>query len=207
MSNPSSTLRGALCAAALLLAAGPLSAGLVTLDTSNPNFDDDRLNNGDTATDGNILLTFGSVLNGAGGSAVFVDSDGISLGFDDLDAVSFSIVFDTDTIIDAYTVDFETTGSSGGGFQLNGFNGTSGLNDLSSVGTFSFNMGSIPYFAAGQSYGLTHSVIGRFNYSQLKSLQISEADVPAPVPAPATALLLAGGFIGLRTLRRAPRRA
>jgi hypothetical protein len=202
MSLVSPALRGALCAAALVLAAGPAGAALVPLDTSNPSFSDEELNDGDTATDGSIVLTFGDVLNVGGGNVVRVDADGIFLSDDFSNrGVSFSIVFDTDTLIDQYTVAYAET--STGGFQLAGANGTSGLNDMTTVGTFTFDMGGIPYFAAGQAYTLTHTLNG---LSQIKSFNISEYTDPNPAPAPATALLLAGGLLGLRTLRRAPRR-
>ena len=192
----------------MLFAAGPAGAALVPLDTSNPDFSDDRLNDGDTATDGSIVLTFGDVLALGSGNEVKVDEDGIYLADDNVDplaAGSFSIVFDTNTLIDQYTVGF-TQDSVTGGFQLAGANGTSGLNDMSSTGTFTFDMGSIPYLTAGQAYTLTHTLSTQApsGLSELKSFNISEG--PTPAPAPATALLLAGGLLGLRTLRRASRR-
>ncbi|WP_156427663.1 hypothetical protein [Thiohalocapsa sp. ML1] len=210
MSLVSPVLRGALCAAALVLAAGPAGAALVPLDNSNPDFNDNLLNNGDTATGGSIVLTFGNVLSAYGGNAVGVDGDGIYLAGATSSygtaATSFSIVFDTDTLIDQYTVGYIQLGPTGG-FQLAGANGTSGLNDMSTVGTFTFDMGSIPFFAAGQMYTLTHTISGGgFVLSELDSFNISEYSDPNPAPAPATALLLAGGLLGLRTLRRAPRR-
>lgn len=132
MSLLSPVLRGALCAAALVLAAG---AAVVPLDTSNPSFSDEQLNDGDTATDGSIVLTFGDVLNLGGGNDVRVDGDGMFLGDDFPNrGVSFSIVFDTDTLIDQYTVGFLASGVTGG-FQLAGANGTSGLNDMGSLDT------------------------------------------------------------------------
>ncbi|WP_295888458.1 hypothetical protein [uncultured Thiohalocapsa sp.] len=203
MSHVSHGLRGALCAAAFLLAAGPAGAALVPLDTSNPSFSDNELNNGDTATDGSIVLTFGDPLSVGGGDSINVDADGIFLDpIGSVNGVSFSIVFNTDTLIDQYTVGHRNPGATGG-FQLAGANGTSGLNDMGSVGTFTFDMGSIPYFAVGQTYTLTHTLN---NLSQLKAFNISEYTDPTPAPAPATALLLAGGLLGLRTLQRAPRR-
>jgi hypothetical protein len=70
-------------------------------------------------------------------------------------------------------------------------------------GTFTFGMGSIPFFAAGQTYTLTRTLN---TLAQPNSFNISEYTAPAPVPAPAAALLLAGGLLGLRALRRIPRR-
>lgn len=200
MLQPTFTLRGVFCAAALLLVAGPAAAALVPLGTTNPDFADGALNNGDTATDGSILLTFGNVVTGDGGDAAYVDSDGIGVtgtGAYDQVAVSFTIIFDTDTMIDEYTVAYPDDSTTG--FQLAGANGTSGLNALSTSGSFAFNMGTIPYFAAGQAYTLTAP--GE-EYGQIHSFNLSEA---APAPVPATALLLACGLVGLRGGRRTAR--
>ena len=180
------------------------SAGLVILNTGNPDFADGNMNNGDTATDGSTTLTFGNILNVLGGDFVQVDGDGILLGSFGLTAFSFSIVFDADTVIDEYTIGFNnpfTTGS----FQLSGPNGTSGMNNLVPVGTFTFDMGTIPFFAAGQVYTLTHDISGFNGLSRILSFDISAA--PSQVPAPAATLLLGGGLLGLGLLGRRTARA
>ncbi len=153
----------------------PAYATTFTLTEST--FPDQYINNMDSVTADGITITFTDVENYEGSSKVYVDGDGITLGTSGQSASSFDITFDQNVIIDQYTVGYRNSGTTGA-LTLAGSNGTSGSNDMSTTGTFSFDAGSIPVFVAGQAYTLTHTING---LSQLKMLEVSLAATdPSP---------------------------
>ena len=152
----------------------------IVMDDSAPDFDDGYLNNSDTVTGGGVTVTFTNVIAGGGGDAVQVDGDGIFFGLGGLlRATSFDMTFDQNVTIDQYTIGY-LQDYTGGGFTLTGSNGTSANNSMGpSIGTFTFNAGTIPVFLAAQAYGVTHDLTAGGVLSQLKSIEVT---LGAPLP-------------------------
>ena len=165
-----------------LLSLGPMAAAEATtivLDNTQTDFADGFLNDGDTVIAGGITLLFSNVLALGGGGAITVDDAGIFFGDLDTYAGSFDVEFSGGEFnIDQYSVGFHNPGATGG-FSIAGSNGTSGSNDMSTVGIFAFDMGAIPVITNGGTYTFMHTInVG--NLSQLNSLELSVAAVPLP---------------------------
>jgi hypothetical protein len=202
-------VRAALFGAAAILAANTAAATTMNLDYDlfadggQDDFADDLLNEGDIAfaETGPIAVTFSNIVTGNGAAAAPIDYDGIFFSNTRwYNAVkSVDLTFAVDTVIDAYDIDF-TTARRGSYFQISGVNGTTGQNRVARQGDFTFDMGSIDVFLAGETYTLTHTAGGRGFF------QIDEFSVSLPaVPLPAAGMMLLGGMgllAGLQRMRR-----
>ncbi|MEO0363550.1 MAG: VPLPA-CTERM sorting domain-containing protein [Pseudomonadota bacterium] len=199
--------------------AAPAHAVVANLqfDTGAPDLADRFLDEGDQSSDNGVTMTFFDLVVSDGSSSSLLDSDGIffstNADFDDIVQLSFS--FDTDVIWFDYDVDFSELAFPDEPFPFPGFpfdptpaflslepfffqvagsNGVSGPNELGPEGRFRFDMGSIPFFKAGETYTLTH------NLGDL-AVQIDEIDVVV-TPLPASALMLLGGLGAFGLFRR-----
>jgi len=128
-------------------------------------FPDNTLNNGDTVTsaDGAVTATFSNVVSFDGMMAGGVaDVEGLFLGEFGNEIDQFDITFNVDTRITSYTIGSTTTFGSGYLFRLSGAGAVTGDNAMTSVGTFTFDMGAISFFQANQAYTFTHDLVGDF---------------------------------------------
>ncbi|WP_195822745.1 VPLPA-CTERM sorting domain-containing protein [Roseobacter sp. MH60115] len=189
---------------ALTAAALPAHATTVTLDLRReavPDFRDRYVNNGDSVSAGGFVLTFQDV-NIKSTSTGSASRSGMSFNnFFDNTIITLDVVFNIDTIIDTYDIGF-TRNAGDKTFQLSGVNGTSGANSFGSRGMNKFDMGSIPFFKAGETYTFSHNVNGFSQHSLLSGLGVSAAPSPAVVPLPASLPLLLVGFGAIGFLRR-----
>ncbi|MEL6219364.1 MAG: hypothetical protein AAFR79_13000 [Pseudomonadota bacterium] len=220
----------ALAVLAFGVSAGSAPAVTLNLDTDDPpegqsdfqntapGFPPDIgfLENGDRAVAGDFGITFENVEtppNDPQPPGGGVDEDGIFFGrTGDLEVVSVDLIFDVPTVILSYDIDFVGDAvafeaeffDNRSSFQLSGPNGTSGQNFFDTEGDFSFDMGTIPFFAPGVAYTLTHTVpdfgpgLAGFDFIT----QIDEFEVTAvPLPMPAAMLLTGLALLGWRARR------
>lgn len=183
------------------------SAATIDLDISDQSdFADGVLNAHDKAFDGGLTLTFTNIIGSDGLPGSYIGSNGIYLSNDrhTFDAVSFDLVFSADTVLIGYDIDNERTRN--GSFLISGSDGASGPNALYKTGRFAFDMGSLAYFAAGETYSLTHTGLGRRGFAAIDEFDYTLIEsIPATVPAPPTAPLMLAGMLGvLSVVRRNP---
>jgi hypothetical protein len=179
-------------------------AATIDLDSADQSdFFDGILNAGDVASDDGLTIVFSSVFGSDGLSGSYIGSNGIYLSNDTrtFDAVSFEMSFSVNTILTAYDIDRERTRN--GAFSISGRSGASGLNALGRTGRFAFDMGTLAYFAAGETYTLTHSGLGRRGFAAIDEFDFTIVESAlAAVPLPPTAPL---ALVGLWAMRRVSR--